>query len=174
MDKYIWLFPVIFIFHDMEEVIGIENWLHENYSTIVRRFPPADRILKAYSGVTTAGFALAVYEELLVLIGVSLLADLTECRFILGLWFGGLIGFTFHLVIHLAQAVYIRRYIPALITSIIALPPGILLIWKSYPMIRINAMSAIGIICGVIGLAVNLKFAHRLMRKLRKDNKVNP
>ena len=160
MDKYIWLLVVIFIFHDMEEVVGIKSWIRRNYGRVVARFPSSARILAPYKEITTAGMAMAVYEELILLILICLLADLTMNPILLGIWFGGLLGFTLHLFIHIAQALLIRSYIPALYTSILSIPPSIYLIVRSVPFIPMGASSIIGIIIGILGVAVNLKIAH--------------
>jgi hypothetical protein len=160
MDKYIWLLVVIFIFHDMEEVVGIKSWIRRNYDRVITRFPSAARILAPYKEITTAGMAMAVYEELILLIIICLLADLTMNQILLGLWFGGLLGFTLHLFIHIAQAILIRSYIPALYTSILSIPPSIYLIVRSVSFIPVSTSSILGIIIGILGVAVNLKIAH--------------
>ena len=59
MREYLLLLPIIFIFHDMEEIIGF-GWFFRNNPEIFKRFPI---IAKAYKDFTTAGMALAVYEE---------------------------------------------------------------------------------------------------------------
>ena len=59
MREYLLLLPIIFIFHDMEEIIGF-GWFFRNNPDIFKRFPI---ITKAYKDYTTAGMALAVYEE---------------------------------------------------------------------------------------------------------------
>ena len=160
MDKYIWLLPVIFMFHDMEEIIGLADWIRKNYSRIVERFPAAERILSKYKEITTAGMAVAVYEELLVLLFICILTDLTYIPLVPGIWFGGLLGFTLHLFIHIAQAMLIRSYIPALITSILSIPPTIWLVVKSAVFIPMDALSILGILIGISGVALNLKLAH--------------
>ena len=162
MGKYIWLLPVIFMFHDMEEIIGISGWIRKNYSRIVDRFPAAERILSTYKEITTAGMAVAVYEELLVLLIICLLTDLTEIPILPGIWFGVLLGFTLHRFIHIAQAMQIRSYIPALITSILSIPPSIWLVVRSAAYIPMDALIILGIIVGIAGVAVNLKFAHMI------------
>ena len=30
MAFYLWMFPLLFIFHDMEEIIGLVPWIHLN------------------------------------------------------------------------------------------------------------------------------------------------
>ena len=168
MHSYIWLLPVIFIFHDMEEIVGVEKWICNNYTSIVEKYPRAEKLLHVYRNVTTSAFAAAVYEELIILIIICLTADLTDITFFDGLWFGGLVGFTLHLIIHIGQAAMIRRYIPSLITSIISLPPCIFLIYKCVPLLSFDVPLIIGMIIGIIGIAVNLKLAHVLMIRLSK------
>ena len=70
MKEYILLLPIIFIFHDMEEIVGFERFFRRN-PDLYDRFP---RVLKAYRNFKTEGFAAAVYEEFIPFFGVSLLA----------------------------------------------------------------------------------------------------
>lgn len=163
MNRYIWIFPVLFMFHDMEEVVGIKSWIEKNMDEIASRFPAAKKLLSAYKGITTEGFALAVYEELIVLMAVCALFEITGAEFVRGIWFGGLIGFTLHLVIHIFQAAAIRRYIPALVTSVLSLPPSILLIMHSYQPMNLAAIA--GAVLGAVGVGANLKLAHKIMRR---------
>ena len=165
MNNYLWLLVVIFIFHDMEEIVGENEWINKNYDSIVEEYPFARKILSNYLGVSTGAFALAVYEELILLIVICLLASLTHNPILYGIWFGGLVGFTIHLFIHIGQALIIRRYIPALITSIISIPPSIMLILKTAPLLEMSPTVISGIIFGILGVAINLKFAHKLMHK---------
>ena len=58
MREYLLLLPILFIFHDMEEIIGF-GWFFRNNPDIFDRFP---KITKAYKEFTTAGMALAVYD----------------------------------------------------------------------------------------------------------------
>ena len=71
MKEYILLLPIIFIFHDMEEIVGFERFFSKN-PDLFDRHP---KIMKAYKGFKTDGFALAVYEEFIPFFGISLLAS---------------------------------------------------------------------------------------------------
>ncbi len=166
MSTYIWLLPVIFIFHDMEEIVGAEKWIRNNYGSIITKYPRAEKLIHVYRGVTTSAFAAAVYEELILLIVICLAAGLTDISLLDGLWFGGLTGFTLHLLIHIGQAVLIRSYIPSLITSLLSLPPSIWLICKCTAILTFDAPFVIGMLTGIFGIAVNLKLAHILMLRL--------
>lgn len=170
MDKYVWIFPVLFIFHDMEEVIWLPGFIKKNREDIVKRYPIAEKLLSVYKeGMTTEAFALAVYEELIVLIVISALVEITKAQWAMGIWYGGLIGFTAHLVIHIIQSIAIKRYIPSLITSIIAFPPSVLLLINTKWDMDISAV--IGILIGIVGVATNLKLAHMLMEKYDRKTK---
>ena len=75
MKEYVWLFPIIFMFHDMEEIIGFKFFLRQNEAELKQRFP---LILRRYKNFSTEGFALAVYEELILCIAISVLAQAPE------------------------------------------------------------------------------------------------
>ena len=170
MDKYIWIFPVLFIFHDMEEVIWLPGFIEKNRQDIIKRYPIAEKLLSAYKmGMSTEAFALAVYEELIVLVAICALVEITKSEWAMGIFYGGLIGFTVHLVIHILQSIAIKRYIPSLITSILTLPPSIMLLMHTKWDMGISAIA--GAIIGIAGVAANLKLAHMLMawydRKLK-------
>ena len=170
MDKYIWIFPVLFIFHDMEEVIWLPGFMNKNREEIIKRYPVAEKLLSAYrKGMTTDDFAVAVYEELILLIAVCALAELTKAPWAMGIWYGALIGFTVHLAVHILQAVALKRYIPSLVTSILTLPCSIMLLVNTKWDMNTSAIA--GAVAGVLAVAINLKFAHMLMGwyKTRRD-----
>ncbi|MCR5735137.1 MAG: HXXEE domain-containing protein [Lachnospiraceae bacterium] len=164
MEKLIWIFPVLFIFHDMEEVIWLPGFIEKNREDIIKRYPIAEKLLSVYKKVmTTQAFALAVYEELIVLMTICALVEITKAEFIMGIWYGALIGFTAHLVMHILQSIAIKRYIPSLVTSILTLPPSIMLLIHTKWNMGVSAV--IGTIIGIVGVAANLKQAHMLMNR---------
>lgn len=166
MSKYVWLFPLIFIFHDMEEIIGFGIWLKKNRTFLDNKYP---KISKTYENFSTEGMALAVFEEFLVCILFCVLALLTNNKYIWLLWLGGFIACTLHFIIHIGQSIIIRQYIPALFTSIISLPLSIWAIYKS--IVSINCDAGTIIIFSIIGIAIvaiNLKFAQSLIGKFTK------
>ena len=154
------LLPILFIFHDMEEIIGFGRFFQKN-PDIFERFP---RVTAPYRNYSTAGMALAVYEEFIPFFGVSLLAYYYPGEVLNALWYGLMVSLTAHFLIHIGQSVYIRKYIPSLITSIICLPVSLVIIVKCMDFIEFDFPAMLCIIVGIIGLIVNLKFAHMLMR----------
>lgn len=160
MAAYVWLFPILFIFHDMEEIIGFIPWYQKNKKMLEKRF---SKICKVYENVSTEGFAFAVFEELAFCIAVCVISLFTKWY---GLWLGGLIGCTIHFVIHIVQSAAIKKYIPALITSVMAAPVGCIVIRDSLNVLNysIEALLLYSA-AGIALISLNLKFAHWLMKK---------
>ncbi|HDX7158636.1 TPA: HXXEE domain-containing protein [Clostridioides difficile] len=166
MEKYIWLFPLLFIFHDMEEIIGFGIWLKKNKSMLDKKYP---FISKVYENYSTEGMAFAVFEEFILCIIFCILTVITENQYVYLLWLGSFIAYTLHLVIHIGQSIIIRKYIPSLITSIICLPISIWCISRSIYIVDCEMSTTILYsIIGIIIVALNLKFAQSLIGKFTK------
>ncbi len=163
MDKYIWLFPVLFIFHDMEEIIGLRTWLFKNKSILNIKFPKINKIFEHYS---TEGMAFAVFEEFLLCILLCIAAFVFGWY---GLWLGCFVAFTIHLILHLLQAIIMKKYIPALATSVIALPISVWLICVSSGILAYSkGLMIMYTLMGLGLIGINLKFAHWIMHKFTK------
>lgn len=115
MAFYLWMFPLLFIFHDMEEIIGLVLWIHLNETLLAQKAPA---ILKIHKGITTEGFALAVFEELILVLSITLLAYFSQSRALELVWLGGFVAFALHLLLHIGQSILLRKYI----TSILCFP----------------------------------------------------
>lgn len=165
MREYFLLLPIIFIFHDMEEIIGF-GWFFRNNPEIFKRYP---RITEAYKDFTTAGMALAVYEEFIPFFGISLLAYYFENDVLNALWFGLMLSLTAHFIVHLMQSIYIKKYVPSLITSIICLPISVVILINSSKYMNFSLMSVVIIFASIILMMANLKFAHWLMHRFGKQ-----
>lgn len=167
MELYVWLFPILFIVHDMEEIIGFGIWLEKNENMLVKKYP---KIHQTYYYYSTEGMAVAVLETLLLSIGVTVLSIKTDFY---GIWLGAFVAYGLHLVIHILQSVAIHKYIPAVVTSILCLPITVWIICKSIE----NCGFSVGdvFLYGVIGIVIvmyNLKFAHYIMGCFTKWMKV--
>lgn len=161
MKEYVWLFPIIFIFHDMEEIIGFGIWLKNNKEILSKKFP---NILNTYKDFSTEGFSFAVMEELILCIAVSALALLLDIQALWYLWLGGFIACTLHFIIHIGQAIVMRQYIPTIITSVICFPISVWIIYRCFLTIKsVWWYAAIFIMVGILLVAVNLKFAQKMI-----------
>ena len=164
MREYILLLPIIFIFHDMEEIIGF-GWFFRNNPQLYEKYP---RVTKAYRGFTTEGMALAVYEEFVPFFGFSLLAYYIQSNILFSVWFGLLLSLTLHFIVHIGQSILLRKYIPSFITSIICLPICMVIILKSAIYISFSPITIILVAISILFMMLNLKFAHFLMHKYGK------
>jgi len=171
MELYIWFLPILFVFHDFEEIIGMRLWVTQNAANISQRFPQFSFIFRNLT--TTEGFALAVAEEFVLLLIICCLT-FTNIRAFNLLWLGVFITFTIHLVVHIVQSVVIRKYIPALGTTILVLPISIWLITNciketNFSLIEIVTYS----IVAIVGVCINLFFAHWLAKRFGEWEKKN-
>lgn len=166
MGKYVWLFPLLFIFHDMEEIIGFGIFLKKNKRMLDRKYPFVSRTYEPFS---TEGIAFGVFEQFAVCLLFCILALLTDSRYVWLIWLGGLIAYTLHLLIHMVQAAVIRTYIPALATSILCLPVSLWCIVRSIETLcaSVGEIIVFGVI-GTVIVAVNLKFAQSLIRRFTR------
>ena len=129
----IWLFPIAFILHDFEELILFEPWLKKNAGLIrarlENRVPAAlEKQVNLILDKTTPQFALPICLIFILTVIASLLAVLSG-QLILFLIASSL--FFLHGFMHVGQAIFLRRYIPALITSVfIVIPYGAILFWR--------------------------------------------
>ena len=161
MREYVLLLPILFIFHDMEEIIGF-GWFFKNNPEIFERFP---KITAVYRDFTTSGMALAVYEEFIPFFGISLIAYYFENDVLNTIWLGLLISLTAHFIVHIGQSIYIRKYIPSLITSVVCLPISVVILIKSSEYLVFSLPTVLILAGSIASMMVNLRFAHWLMHK---------
>ena len=164
MREYLLLLPIIFIFHDMEEIIGF-GWFFKNNPWLYDRFP---KVMKPYIGWTHEGFAAAVYEEFIPFFGISLLAYYFPCVVLYGLWTGVFLALTGHFMIHIGHSIYIRKFIPCLATSLICLPISIVILSKCVKIIELNFVTIISVITGILMMIINMRIAYGVLHLVNK------
>ena len=62
MERIFWLFPIVFMIHEMEEIIGFRLWFEKNFD-VVKKYSMLQRL---YSNFSSEGFAIAVLEEYII------------------------------------------------------------------------------------------------------------
>ena len=171
MIKYfVWFLPLIFIFHDMEEIIGMSTFLRKNKGLLEEKYPI---ILRQYKDFSTEGFALAVYEELIICIILSALVFFTDVRIFYFVWIGVFIALIFHFVAHIVQSLILRKYIPAIVTSILCLPVSIFIIKISLDSIS-SGFDYFWMIFSFIIVFVNLILIQRSIGWFTKKMGISP
>jgi hypothetical protein len=122
----IWLFPVAFMFHDFEEILFWELWLSKNSDEIKNRVPAfLAKQVEAIAGKSTAQFSFPV----LLIFSLTVLSAFLAVEYgSYGFFLMASGAFFLHGFMHIGQAIFLRRYVPAVITSaLIAIPYGLVL-----------------------------------------------
>ena len=159
-------FPLLFILHDAEEVAVQHRWMKAHSTSLVARFPRMRMMIDRLLCLSTKAFAIAAFEELVVLL-------LATCYVLVGgacamqLWSALFMAFSLHLLVHLAQAVMVRGYVPGVVTSVLLLPYAAYGI-RSILLVMSAQELAVWSILGVLMMIVNLRFAHWLGIKIGK------
>lgn len=157
MKIYVWLLPVLFILHDMEEIIAARIWKSKGLDKkkyVNVSFMPFGTMK------STEDCAIAVYEELLILCGISCYSFFTGQY---GLWFGMMAANILHLlIIHIiAMPIVYRAYVPGFITALLTVVPCLLVLYKSYAIMQYGLLKGVLYVAiGTVIAMVNLKVLH--------------
>lgn len=156
----VWLFPVIFMIHDFEEIIMIEAWKKKNEKYIKEKNIP-------YSfEVSTASFSAAVLGIFILFSVLSGFSYIYESYF---LWTAMYIGFILHMIFHVISSMVMRRYTPGAATSIPFTLLCLHMLLKSGILLKYNAIGlCITVIILVIIAVVFLGCLHNLMGNIDK------
>lgn len=165
MQNIFWLFPIIFMLHEMEEIIGFRIWLDKNRD-IVSKY---NKLSILYQNFSNEGFSIAVLEEYLLCIIITCISIFFKTYIV---WIGAFIAFSLHLLVHILQSIIIKRYISSLASSIILLPISIFLISKAIYTFKYTFFSIVisSVLC-VIAMLFNLIFVHKIMKKVTEKLK---
>ncbi|AAK78698.1 hypothetical protein BJV85_003287 [Clostridium acetobutylicum] len=112
----IWLFPIIFMIHDFEEILMINVWQEKNKQYIQSR--KGKYIPYNFNG-STASIAFGVALEFVIISALTTICYLLS-SFIA--WFGFFTAFTLHLIFHIIMTINFKKYVPGVATSIIFIP----------------------------------------------------
>lgn len=157
---YVWIFPVLFMLHDFEEIIMINAWQQRNkkyIKNLEHKHIPFD------CNASTAAFSIAVAEEFLILSVITLVSSLIN-NYIL--WYGFFIAFTLHLFFHIFQFLIFKKYVPSIITSIIFIPISCFIIYKTTILLNYNLItSLVSILISILIMVTNILFLHKSFKK---------
>lgn len=118
LESFIWLFLVVFVLHELEEILTMENWLKEHGNLINERVPKRLKfIVPLLLNTTTPKITVIVMEEFLLAAVVTLV--IVEGA-LFDLFAAMVMGYLIHLLVHGAQALYLKRYIPGLCFGIVS------------------------------------------------------
>ena len=155
-----WMLPILFILHDFEEMIMMPIWKRQHNQRL-------RKMKKSFFGAVTNGqaFSVGVLEELIILIGVSLVSSVLHSD---RLYLAFMVTYTLHFLMHYRMCFEFQCYVPGVISVTLELPVMIWLItiyWQ-------RSQSTFGEFLGYVTVAfliqfVNLRVMHTLMPKIQ-------
>lgn len=115
------LLPIVFMVHEYEEIIMFKYWLGNNGKELKRRFPAFEQFLarRGHFDYSTATFAVGTAHEFIL---ISVISFCSVWLDVYQWWFAAFAGHFIHLVLHFAQWAIYRKYIPAIMTTILTFP----------------------------------------------------
>lgn len=163
LNALVWLFPVLYMIHDFEEIILIGAWKKRYKKEIEalkdKKAPYADFI-------STASFSCSVAVNFFIFSIVTLLSCLTNTYVV---WYGLFFAIVFHFAIHIFISIRFKHFVPGLLTSILCLPVGTYILFITADMAKYSWLTICVscVICFLILLA-DLVIIHALMPVFNK------
>lgn len=120
-NTLILIFLVIFMLHNLEEIIMVERWAKRNYPRVKDRIPSYfQKTIDDLKDITAVQFAIvvfivSVFGSIIILVGV-----IGDYMF---LFFGLAIIFALNIFTHPLQSLFLKTYTPGVITSILLVIP---------------------------------------------------
>ena len=103
LDYIVWLFPLLFVVHDVEELVGMGRWLANNADLLNVKAP---KFYESYKNYSVKGMPVAVLEELALCLAVCLVVALSCSEIAILLWWGTFSAYALHLIVHIANACF--------------------------------------------------------------------
>ena len=159
-----WVFPILFMLHDFEEIILVEAW-RKRYKIKLDK-QKARRLVFAGCKKTPA-FSVGVAIEFLIISAVSLVSYLigNYC-----FWYGLFFAFTIHLIGHCIVILLYKFYVPGVITSILFLPCCLYVLHSTQQILQFTLVDIV-LYCsiGVIVMMLLLCGLHKCMSFFEKE-----
>lgn len=125
---WIWMFLIVFMLHNFEEIFTIEYWFNMVYSDTKEHIPSyIIQQMEESKSMTAGQFTMAVCVLFLAVSVLLIISVTTELYF---LFLGANIFFALNIITHPIQALFLRRYVPGLWTSIVLILPYNLILFR--------------------------------------------
>lgn len=165
----LWLFPIVFMFHDFEEIVTVENWVKANREKVLARAPAAvQNFLSDSLKMNTLHFSKDVLWVYTAVVVSTVLAVFFSFYYLFLMF---LFLFFIHGFTHLGQAALLWSYTPGVITTPLLVLPYSL--YAYYRLLGEGAISSGDIIISSLLMLVSLPFLLLLLKKGRAGY-VNP
>ena len=120
----IWLFVIIFMLHDFEEIISVEHWANNTKSKLNERNTWINQRIWSFWNVNSYSFA---KRDVVIFMVMSIITVITifnlHQTWSISLYTSFLVFILFHNVLHIIQTIMLRTYTPGLYTAILLVTP---------------------------------------------------
>ena len=143
MDIYVWVlaFLIIFMLHNLEEIITIERWFQKVFPRVENRIPAfVQKELRNYKDTTSVQFSIVIFVFSVFVSALILIAIITQHYYI---FLGVSFFFALNIFTHPLQSLYLRCYTPGVLTSLILIIPYYCLFFYRYYNTDMFAISSI-------------------------------
>lgn len=124
LKTLIWLFPIVFIFHDLEEIITIESSMSNQDNYPKTNFVELTLRMREKLGSTAAQLAISATWILLIISFTAVMTAHFSSNGVDFLLFIAILNlFVLQSVMHIVQTIMFRCYTPGIITSLFLLIP---------------------------------------------------
>lgn len=166
MDIYVWVlsFLVIFMLHNLEEIITVEKWIQKTYPRVRDNIPSfIKKEINNYKDITSAQFAMVVFVFSVFVSILILIAVMTQHYY---LFLGVNLLFALNIFTHPLQALYLRCYMPGVLTSLLLiLPYYSLFFYRFYNTDILTLNSIFGAIVVMVFLLPLFLLSHKIGEK---------
>jgi len=138
------MFPVVFMFHDFEELCFLESWIRKNADDLRNKFIGKNWL--RLEGYSTSALGITILMMFLFVSTTSILSAIFNWY---ALFAAAMIVFTIHNLVHILQPILLKRYIPAMGSAIITLP---------YSLYVLNYMNRLNLLIGRETVIVSVFF----------------
>lgn len=129
-NTLILIFLVIFMLHNLEEIIMVERWAKRNYPRVKDRIPSYfQKTIDDLKDITAVQFAIVVFIVSVfgsILILVAVIGDY------MFLFFGLAMVFGLNIFTHPLQSLFLRTYTPGVLTSIFLVIPYYIILFNHF------------------------------------------
>lgn len=149
LQMLLWLFPIVFMFHDFEEILTVEGWVQRRGQYFMDRAPGfLKKQVPIVLRMTTRQFARDVLLVYSAIVAATLLASIFEI-YVPYLMF--LFLFLFHVFTHVGNSLYLRCYTPGVATS-----PVLVLPYAAYAYYRLLGDGVVSLTAALLSAGLML------------------
>lgn len=168
MNSYVWilLFLIIFMLHNLEEIITIESWFQKTYPRISKKVPSfVQKEFNNYKNITSVQFAVVIFVFSVFITVLILISIITQHDY---LFLGVILFFALNIFTHPLQSLYLKCYTPGVLTSLfLIIPYYSLFFYRFYNTDMFTINSVLGAMVVIILLIPAFLLSHKIGEKWR-------